>query len=134
MIHREEENRYSSSFSYSYSYSYGSASGSQPSDPASNQFITQTNEENEATELTDIEDVTVDSVNFESNSSSLTISIDGDSVNVNAMDTSLEIVSADSNDMESVSLLAKSMSGLGIGFTALVALFSLRKRRRGSLN
>ena len=133
MIHREEENHYTLSYSYSYSYSYDSGTVIQPYEAT--ELISQVNEENVVTKLTNITDnVIVDSVNHDSNSPSLATSTNGDSTIANITDTSLENVSADSNDMESVSLLAKSMIGLGIGFTALVALFSLRKKRRGSLN
>ena len=134
MIHREEENHYTLSFSYSYSYSYDLAISSQPYETTDNQLITQIIEESDAIEVTDIEDITIDSVSLQRNPSSFTGSTDGDSITENATDTSLETVSAENNNMEGVSLLAKSMIGLGIGFTALVALFSLRKRRRESLN
>ena len=145
MIQREEENHYTSSLSYSYSYSYDSASSNQPHTTTDNHIVTENDEEYDATEST-----TVDIDNLDSSSSSdasidvgedssdkissLTTSDHSSSNTSDTVDTSLEAVSVESNDVGSVSLLGKSMIGLGIGCTAMLALLSSRKKRRGSLN
>ena len=70
------------------------------------------------------------------NASSLDASSTGESNAANATITLLkyEAVSADSNNVEGISSLAKTTIGLGIGFIAVVALISLKKRQQRSLN
>ena len=53
-----------------------------------------------------------------------------------AINTSLnvEALTADSNEIENISSLAKTVIGAGIGFTVVVALLSLKKRQRRLLN
>ena len=158
-VHREEENYYALSLSYSYSYSYNSPKNKQShvaetstdketkvsidtedfpgnsdnfenisSSKMSDMNLDQSSVDKEITVMPSIVSLKADIDNIPSMVTPMTAKNNTNTATNALLKT--DYVVADSSDMENTTSLAKTMIGLGIGFAAVVALLSLKKRHR----
>lgn len=134
---REEENYYNAlSLSYSYSYVYSHKAENENDISATNENESQAtllpesdpknNTDDETTSLISTQVVSVDSNNTETISS---LNDQNSTDNTAMVFPGIKAEIAESTSAESISSLAKSIIGLGIGCTAVVALIALSKRR-----